>query len=686
MRKPNFSDKHYWRNFFTRVGLVLITVVVIVAFLPRHDMKRYQYDIGKPWMYDSFIASFDFPVYKTDEVIKAEQDSLLRGFQPYYKYDAGVEREQTANFISDIKDSVPNLPNGLVAIVINKLHQLYQTGIMNTSEYNQASKDTTSMVREVYGKTARTARVTDVYSAVGAYESLLADQQLIPYRQILSRCNLNTYIVPNLTYDKERSDTERSDLLSSIPIASGMVIRGQKVIDRGDIINDYTYQVLSSFEKEMARRSATSAEVAATAIGQVVFVAVMVFLFTLYLVLFRRDYFDKPRSIIMLYALITIFPILTSLMIRHNILSVYIIPFAMMAIFIRVFMDSRTALTAQMVMVLICAIAVRMRYEFIMTQVVAALVAVYSLREMSSRAQVFKAAIYVTLSYIVVSFAIQLMQDNDISTIDTTVNTHFVVNGILLLLTYPLMFLIEKTFGFVSDVTLFELSNTNRGVLRSLSEIAPGTFQHSVMVGNLAAEIANKIDANSLLVRTGALYHDIGKMTNPVFFTENQAGVNPHDNMGYKESAKIIIGHVTEGIKIAEKASLPTMIKDFILTHHGRGLTRYFYIKYQNEHPDEVVDKDDFMYPGPNPFTREQAILMMADGIEATSRSLPEYTEENISELVNKIVDTQVSDGFFKECPITFRDIAISKHVAIERLTSIYHTRIQYPELKKGAV
>ena len=409
----------------------------------------------------------------------------------------------------------------------------------------------------------------------------------------------------------------------------------------------------------------------------------MMLLFTLYLALFRRDYFEKPSSIMMLYSLITIFPIVVSIMVQHNFFSIYILPFAMVPMFIRVFMDSRTAFLSHAIMVLICAAAVKYQYEFIIVQLVAGLVAIYSLRDLSRRAQVFKTAILVTLASAVVFFALQLMQDNVVISIDTDMYVYFIINGIFLLLAYPLMYLIERTFNFTSNVTLFELSNTNKGLLRDLSEIAPGTFQHSITVGNLAAEIANRIEANSLLVRTGALYHDIGKMANPVFFTENQAGVNPHDNMPYTESARIVISHVTEGMKMAEKAGLPPIIKNFILTHHGRGLTKYFYIKQQNEHPDEEIDREPFTYPGPNPFTREQAILMMADAVEAASRSLTEYTEENIANLVGRIIDAQVSEGYFRECPITFRDIALAKLVLIDRLKSIYHTRISYPKLKK---
>ena len=538
------------------------------------------------------------------------------------------------------------------------------------------------MIRVVSGKEAKSTKVNMLYSTMSAYETILLDPALVPYRSILQRCNLTDYIAPNLSYDKKRCDAEKSDLLGSIPLASGMVMSGQKVIDRGEIVNDYTYRVLSSFEREMQRRNATEAEITNTLIGQILFVTILVTLFTIYLALFRDDYFLKPRSILMLYAMVFIFPILVSLMMSHSIFSVYVLPFTLVPIFVRVFMDSRTAFITHAVMILICAATVRYQYEFIIIQLVSGLIAIYSLRELSSRAQVFKTSLLVTVGNILVYISLQLLQSNDLLKLDRDMYVYFLVNGVLLLLSYPLMYLIEKAFGFVSNVTLIELSNTNRGLLRDLSEIAPGTFQHSITVGNLASEIANRIGANSLLVRTGALYHDIGKMTNPVFFTENQAGVNPHDHMSYEDSAKIIISHVTEGVKMAEKYNLPTIIKDFILTHHGRGVTKYFYIKYKNEHPDEDIDMEKFTYPGPNPFTREQAILMMADTVEAASRSLNEYTEESISQLVNKLIDGQVADGFFTECPITFRDISLAKQLIIARLMAIYHTRIQYPELK----
>lgn len=665
------------------MALIIIAVIIIVFFLPRNSGPQFRYDVGKPWMYSSLIAKFDFPIYKTEEAIKEEKDSITNSFEPYYNYDANVEKEQVARFLSDYKEGIPGVQGNYVAIIADRLHRMYQSGIMDTPEYSVVGKDTTKLIRIVNGKTAASTGLDCIYSTMTAYEQLFSDPKLSVQRQALQRCNLNEYIRPNLTYDKERSETEITDILSGIPLASGMVLSGQKIIDRGEIVDNYMFRVLNSFEKETRRRSATVTAIPSTIAGQVVFVSMMIILFTMFLWLFRRDYFNKPRSIAMLYVIITLFPVLVSLMMTHNILSVYVLPFAIAPIFIRMFMDSRTAFTSHVTMTLICAAAVKYQYEFIIVQLVAGLVAIYSLRELSQRAQLFKTAVLVTAGSSLIYFALQLMQDNSIVSMDHSMYKYFVINGVFLLFAYPLMLVVEKAFGFISNVTLIELSNTSKDLLRQLSEVAPGTFQHSVMVGNLAAEIANKIGAKAQLVRTGAMYHDIGKMKNPAFFTENQVGVNPLDKMSRIEAAQIVISHVTEGLRLADKYNLPNVIKDFINTHHGTGKAKYFYISYKNEHPDEPVDDSLFTYPGADPFTREQAILMMADTVEAASRSLKEYTGESISGLVNKLIDQQMSDGFFKYCPITFHDIAVAKQVLTERLKAIYHTRTSYPELAK---
>ena len=683
MNKFDATENHQRRKIFSRIMLVVISVVIIVCFIPRNGGPQFRYDVGKPWMYGSLIAKFDFPIYKTDEAIKEERDSMMHDFEPYYNFNPEVESKQLTKFFEDFQDGMPGMPKNFTSLVADKLHNLYQQGIMSPTEYSSMAKDTSKLVRLVEGKVATSVKVSDVMSTMGAYEQIFQDGQLAPHRAVLQRCNLNEYIEPNVIYDKERSEAERNDLLGQIPLASGMVLSGQKIIDRGEIVDDYTYRVLSSFEKETQRRSASTRAVPSTIAGQVIFVSLFIILFTMYLGLFRKDYFNKPRSIAMLYTMITVFPILVSLMIEHNVFSVYVLPFAIAPIFIRVFMDSRTAFLAHVVLVMLCAAAVKYQYEFIIVELVAGLVAIYSLRELSQRAQLFKTAVLVTLACSAVYFAMQLMTDNTFSTVDNSMYKYFVINGILLLFAYPLMLIIEKMFGFISNVTLIELSNTSKELLQRLSEVAPGTFQHSIMVSNLASAIAVKIGAKAQLVRTGALYHDIGKMQDPAFFTENQNGVNPLEKMSRVDAAHIVINHVTEGLKLAEKYNLPNVIKDFIATHHGTGMTKYFYVSYKNEHPDEPVDDALFTYPGPNPFTREQAILMMADSVEAAARSLPEYTEAGISELVNRIINGQMSEGFFEYCPITFRDVAVAKQVLIERLKSVYHTRVSYPKLKK---
>lgn len=686
MNKYDMSERNQWKKILSRIALVLISVVIIVLFIPRNSGPQFRYDVGKPWMYGSLIAKFDFPIYKTDEAIKQERDSLLRNFEPYFNFKDNMESAQMTRFFEDFTGGLPGMPATYTNIVADKLHQLYKSGIMGATEFSSIAQDTTKMIRIIDGKTAYSVRISRVLSTMTAYEQIYLDERLAPYRAQLQRCNLNEYIEPNLIYDKERSEAEKNDLLGQIPLASGMVLAGQKIVDRGEIVDDYTFRVLSSFEKETQRRSASTTAVPSTIAGQVIFVSLFIILFTMYLGMFRRDYFSKPRSIAMLYAMITVFPILVSLMIEHNVFSVYILPFAMAPIFIRVFMDSRTAFLTHVVMVMLCAAAVKYQYEFIIVQLVAGLVAIYSLRELSQRGQLFKTALFVTLASCAIYFALQLMTDNTFTTVDNSMYKYFVINGIMLLFVYPLMLIIEKTFGFISNVTLIELSNTSKDLLRRLSEVAPGTFQHSIMVSNLASAIAEKIGAKAQLVRTGALYHDIGKMQNPAFFTENQNGVNPLDNMSRIDAAHIVINHVTDGLKLAEKYNLPGVIKDFISTHHGAGMTKFFYVSYRNEHPDEPIDDSLFTYPGPNPFTREQAILMMADSVEAAARSLPEYTEFSISNIVNKIVDGQLKEGYFEYCPITFHDIAMAKQVLIERLKSIYHTRVSYPELKKPAL
>ena len=685
MRSFKTNQRFSYKNLIYKSLIFIATVSVIVYFLPNEGKFNYQFDINKPWKYGLLQASFDFPIYKNDIQVQKEQDSILADYQPYFQIDKEAEKNVLSKLREDynktLRHSLPG--TDYVRYIERTLKALYEDGIIAGNDLKRMEEDSIIAIRLVDKDVATSRFIDQLYTVKEAYEYLLNADTTHYKKKILQQCNLNDYITPNLVYDEEKSEAAQKDLLSNISWANGFVLNGQKIIDRGEIVDEQTYNILESLRKEWEKRSDSVQEKRLTLAGQILYVGIFLFCFMAYLELFRADYYERKGTLTLLFALIVFFPVLSSIMVEQNLSSIYVVPFAMIPIIVRVFLDSRTAFMAHVTIILLCSITLRFPHEFILLQVVAGMVAIYSLRELSQRSQLLRTALVVFISYALLYFAFELIHEDDLTKLNTRMYIYFMINGILLLFAYPLLFLLEKIFGFTSDVTLVELSNINNSLLREMSEVAPGTFQHSLQMANLAAAAANKIGGKSQLVRTGALYHDIGKMVNPAFFTENQSGVNPHKSLSYEQSAQVIISHITDGLKLAEKHNLPKVIKDFISTHHGRGLTKYFYISYKNEHPDEEVDQEKFRYPGPNPFTKEQAVLMMADSVEAASRSLPEYTEESISTLVDKIIDTQVSEGYFKECPITFKDIATVKALFKEKLKTMYHTRISYPELRK---
>ena len=665
-------------------GLIfIVTVTIIVYFLPKEGKFNYQFDINTPWKYGLLQASFDFPIYKNEKQVKAEEDSIMASYQPYYDLDKNIERNALAKLREDYSKTLKQqIGSAYLRHIERTLKEIYAPGVMSGNELNQLEEDSPHHLLLVEQNVATSFPISHFYSTKTAYEHLLSADTAYS-KQALQACNLNNYILPNIIYDEAKSESSLEDLISNISWANGYVLNGQKIIDRGEIIDENTYNILSSLEKEWAKRSDSIQEKRLTIAGQVLFVSLFIFCFMCYLELFRKDFYDRKGSLSLLFILIIFFPVLSSIIVEQNLASIYIIPFAMIPIIVRIFLDSRTAFMAHVAIILLCSITLRYPHEFILLQLLTGMAAIFSWRELSQRSQLFRTAFIIFASYALLYFAFELMHEDDLTKLNTRMYIYFAINGVLLLFAYPLLFALEKIFGFTSNVTLVELSNINHPLLREMSEIAPGTFQHSLQMSNLAAEVANRIGAKSQLVRTGALYPDIGKLMNPAFFTENQSGVNPHKSLSYEQSAQVIINHVTDGLKLADKHNLPKVIKEFINTHHGQGLTKYFYISYKNEHPNEEVDAEKFRYPGVNPFTKEQAILMMADAVEAASRSLSEYTEESIGGLVDKIIDSQVADGFFKECPITFKDIAQVKALFKEKLKTIYHTRITYPELKK---
>lgn len=681
---PNNSNiaKSKLKGAFTLIGTVIVVVLLLVYFLPRETKFGYEYEQGRPWRYNSLIATFDFPVYKTPDEVKAERDSALSQFQPFYTEDVQIAQRQIAAFETAWRAGrFGDVPAHCLNHVDKMLRGVYEAGMVPSADLSQMAKERTPGVRVVEGTEAVTRPITELYSTRSAYEYIVYADTINFPRELLARCNINEYLSPNLSIDSAKTSAVREDLLAAVSPASGMVQSGQRIIDRGEIISAEQYKILQSFERETVRRNDPSKGMWQVVTGQVIFVLCVIVAFVFYLRLFRREYLRSPHSILLLSSLIAIFPLITYAMVDQKFLNVYMVPYAMVPIFVRIFMDSRTAFMTMVCSVILSSLALHSNYEFVIVQFMSGMTAIYALRDLTERSQLLRVALAVFVTSSAIMLGYDLSQGIEFSHLDRSMYVYNAVNGVLLLFAYPLLYMIEKLFGFTSSVTLVELSNTNNSVLRRMSKVAQGTFVHSLQVANLAAEVADKIGAKPQLVRTGALYHDIGKMLNPAFFTENQTGVNPYDELTEERSAQIIISHVTEGLKLADKYHLPKVIRDFISTHHGRSQVKYFYIQWKNKHQGEEPDAKLFTYPGPNPFTREQAILMMCDAVEASSRSLKEFTEESIKELVNRIIDGQVQAGYFRECPITFRDIADAKRVLAESLKTIYHTRIAYPEL-----
>ena len=668
-----------------RLNLLLVCVastLCLLLALPRDSKAGYDYEVGKPWNYAPLIADFEFPIYKSAEQLAAERDSALRTFYPYYNSHEAVAQQQVRNFAADrAAGHFAGVPDAYITYAMRTLQGVYAAGVISSESMSRLTASGTCGVRVVNGTNAVTRDLGTIFSPRTAYEHIMDDEHYS--RDLLSRLNLHKYLEANLVYDSIKTQQGKAELLSGISGSTGLVLRGERIIDRGERVNLRQKAILDSLRRESERRKEDVDNERIILFGRFGLIAAFMALLVIYLRMFRRDLYQSPHTVYLIFSVVTIFPLLTYLLCTYKFFSVYIIPFAMLPIVLRVFTDTRTAFMSHLTMVLLASIPLHMHYQFILSQLIAGLVGIYCIKDLTERSQIFLTSLIVTFCTIVFGVMFELSEGGSLIGADRSWFRDIVISGVALLFTYPLLYLIEQAFGFTSSVTLIELNNTNSPIIRRLAKEAQGTFIHSIQVGNLAAEVAARIGAKVQLVRTGALYHDIGKLTNPGFFTENQAGYNPHDKLTEEESAQIIISHVTKGVELADKHRLPKVIKDFILTHHGASMVRYFYVQAVNKYGEENVDKAKFTYPGPNPFTREQAILMMSDAVEASSRSLKEYTTEAITELVNRIIDGQVANGAFVNCPITFRDISEAKQTFIDSLQVIYHTRVSYPEIKQ---
>lgn len=688
MSRFNHRRKLTPREILFRSLVILASILFLTSVMPSNSVDELTYKKGEPWDESPLIAMDSFPVFKPDEILKRERDSLHRFYEPYFQQDPGIRDSMLLALKNNFNEKFKgDLPYSYLSHLQKKLAEVYQRGIMSNEDYERLQQEQTTIICLYWQNEASAKPFKQVFTEKTAYEYMTSEQDSMRFKHnSIQNLELIQYIKPNLIYDEAKSKQQRQEVDNTLVPYMGQVQVGQKIVDRGQIVDEYTYCVLKSFERYQKEREKSTSERMALITGQFFYAMLMVLMLFGYFKQFRSDYLDSPRTVALVLTLYMVFPVITYGMMRHSLMSVYLVPYCILPIFIRIFMDSRTAFMTHVIMLLTCAVALKHPFEFLVTESLSGLVAIYSLRQLNQRSDLLRAAIAVTAVSLGAYLCLDIMNGNLESTegLDKWTYIYLVIAGILSMISYLLLIPVERIFGFTSNVTLVELSNINNTVLRRLSEEAPGTFQHSMQVANLAAEVANNLMAKSQLVRTGALYHDIGKLENPVFFTENQSGTNPHDNLSLVQSAQIIIRHVSDGMKLADKYKLPKAIKDFIVTHHGTSMAKYFYISFKNKYPDQEPDPSLFTYPGPNPETLEQAILMMADAVEAASRSLPEYTEESVSALVEKIIDSQVKEGYFKMCPITFREIEIAKEVFKSKLKTIYHTRVQYPdEIKK---
>lgn len=662
----------------TKAGLFVCVIALIVQLFPTENKFKYQFEIGKPWSYELITASFDFPIYKSDQQITKEREETLKNYTPYFQQDTSVVKTQFVKLLSDWAKKNGNALR-FQNYIKSKFNEIYSVGVISVEEYNKLlDNGRTNISCIMPNRVTHTVPVEKVYTPKTAYEEIIKNAP-----EAIKSYDLNLYIVENLKYDSATSELSKTDILKNLSLTSGMVQTGERIIDRGEIVTPESFLMLKSLKIEYEKRKGTLQQSTIVIVGEIIMILGLVSLFFLYLYLFRPRIFASIGNLLFISLLIVMIIGMTTFTIQYTSFSYYLIPFALLPIIIRVFFDARTALFAHLITMMIISFIVDNSFQFLLLQITVGMVAVSSLKDMTQRSQLAQTALYIFLSYVTMYLALELISEGDLQRINWQPLIPFGISSLFLLFAYVLIYIFEKTFGLISSITLVELTNINSDLMMRFAELAPGTFQHTLQVSNLATEAAKKINANSLLVRTGALYHDIGKMKQPGFFTENQMGSNPLSVMEYEDAARIVVNHVKDGIEIAKKSHLPEQIINFIATHHGTGKTKYFYNSFINAHPDVKPNDEAFTYPGPLPNNKETAILMMADGVEARSRSLSIYTVESIDEMVEDMINGQIADGQFREAPITFRDVETVKMVFKEKIKNIYHTRIVYPELKK---
>jgi len=664
-------------------------------------------------MHEDLIAPFDFPIYKTEAELFEERNSILKDFKPFFNYDSSVLNSSITQFKIDFDREWNNFqqklegneyqnnnkrargPTNLLDSkekhkeqLIEVLKFIYEKGVVDPSDILTITSQPSLSITLLENNKAIETEIGEVFTLPKAINyiqqriNLAAENEDPMILQFWQKFNFQKIVTPNLLYDERTTEKVKREILGNISLTKGMVQAGERVITHEEIVKGDKYQVLESLRKEFERKLGQENGFSVL-VGQVLVVAILFFMLFIFLLNFRTEILSDDSKILFILLLIIFIVGLSSLVLRSATINIYVVPFAIVAIFIRAFYDARLALFIHLVTIFLIGFFAPNGYEFVLINFVAGVVAIASLTNLYRSGNLFYTVSLVLLSYFVVYLSLVIVQDGSLKAFKWFTVVWFAINALLLLALYQLVYLIEKIFGFLSDATLIELSDTNQDLLRKLAEVAPGTFQHSLQVANLAEAAIYKIGGNPLLVRTGALYHDIGKMNNPYYFIENQPPeFNPHHNIDYEESASIIIKHVTEGINIAKKNKIPQQLIDFIQMHHGTNKVKYFYRLYKDKYTETVEDDLKFIYPGPKPSSKETAVLMMADSVEAASRSFKKITPQAIDDLVEEIIDNLQSEDQFNDANITFKDITTIKQVFKKKLMNIYHTRIEYPEQK----
>ncbi len=681
----------FWKTIQI-VLLYLIAIFLVYFMFPSEGKFKYEYSKNKPWMHETLVAPFDFPIYKPAEQVQLEQDSLESKAPLFFVQDSVTERSMVSSFSNDYSRLAVSMGLGLYVseswtvtghAIRDILEEIYATGIIERHPVLEGKILDQLSVMVVRNSVAEEVRYSTLYTERSAYEYLLAELERINPGSlaILSRINLNDYLRTNLGYDEVMTQKVLQASLEELILTQGMVQSGQLIIARGELMSVSNYLIIESLRKEYESNPNVKKNYLVVYLGQFLLISLIFLSLFWFIYSLRKDILKSRTQTFFTLGMIVMMVGLTRAASTNDAVSVYVIPFVLVPIFLKTFFDIRYALFVHMITLLLAGFWVPNSYQFVLMNFLAGLVGVFSLRSYYKRGILFYTATFVFACYALIYILLSILQEGDISQINWINVLWLLGNGLLILTVYPLVFLFERIFGFLSDATLFELSDTNQPLLRKLAEKAPGTFQHSMQVANLAEEAILKLGGNSLLIRAGAMYHDIGKMENPQYYIENQnEGGNPHDELDFRSSARMIIDHVILGIEIGKKHKLPGQILEFISTHHGTSTVQYFYRSFLNANPDEEIDIEEFTYPGPRPTAKEHAILMMADSVEAASRALRVYTPESISELVESIVARQAEESQFSEANLTYADISTAKEIFKNRLSNIYHSRIEYPK------